>query len=293
MNTSFAKSVSPGLSGKEETSVKDKLSKIRAKLRSGARLSGEEKEVLRANDPGFYQKVMELEKEAAAYEERLKKSRTRDEAEQAKTEKLGQIAADLNKEAPEYSFLRLMRMQEAERKMASTISRKPWRREIDQKKLEEERRLRKKEEEKARQRRARQKRREEAVRKEKIEKEIRQEKALEEDLLAERIEEERVQEAMEEERVLDRLEEEDITSEMMTGRAIVEEQIAKFMIAAGMMDLQATRVQVAESPELAGDPADIPPSLGSSTGYAAYRAAAYMPEFADREIEKKPYIRRA
>lgn len=295
LNTSspLSKAVGPGMFGSEEQAVREKLAKIRAKLRSGARLTAAEKNFLQSHDPQLYRKMMALEKEEAAYEERLKQCGTRDEAERAKTEKLGQIAAGLKEEDPEFSMLRLTRMQDVEKKTAFAVSKKPWQRELNQKKAEERRRIRKKEEEKARQERARRKRREEAARKEKIEEEIKQEKILKEALMADRIEEENVKADMEEQMLMERHAEEDMDSEWMIGREIVEDQIAKFMIAAGMMDLQATRLQVADSQESLEDTAAVPLSLGSSTGYAAYRAAAYMPEFAEQEEEKKPYVRRA
>lgn len=73
---------------------------------------------------------------------------------------------------------------------------------------------------------------------------------------------------------------------------MTEDQIAKFMIAAGMMDAKATKVQVPDTAEVPPESPSVPASLGSTRGYAAYRAAAYMPELEGRE-EKKPYIRKA
>lgn len=293
-NGPLGKVLSAGMLGSEDKAVKEKLAKIRAKLRSGARLTGEEKNFLQTHDPQLYRKITALEKEEAAYEERLKKCSTRDEAERAKTEKLGQIAADLKQEDPEFSMLRLTRMQDVEKKTAIAVSRKPWQRELNQKKLEERRRIRKKKEEKARQERARKKRREEAIRKEKIEEELRQEKIWKEELMADRIEEENVKADIEEQMLMEQQEAEDLETEWRIGREIVEDQIAKFMIAAGMMDLQATRLQVSDSQENLEETVVLPPSLGSSTGYAAYRAAACMPEFeAQKEEEKKLRVRRA
>ena len=83
-----------------------------------------------------------------------------------------------------------------------------------------------------------------------------------------------------------------VASEIMTGEEMTEEQIAKFMIAAGMMDTRATRIQIPDTSEEV-PASSLPPSLGNTTRYAAYRAAVYMPELVEMEEEKKPYVRRA
>lgn len=291
LNASSVKAVYPGMQSNEETAVQEKLGKIRAKLRAGARLTTAEKNFLRKHDPQLYLKVMALEQEAAAYEERLKRCHTRDDAERIKTQKLAEMAADLKKEDADYLMIRLNQMKEAEKKTSAIVSRKPWQRDLDKKQMEERKRIKKKEEKAAKKKRAQKKRREEAARKEKMEEEIRKEAAQKK-----KIEEERL---MKEKAAADELEEkqmemrqETVLSELMTGEEMTEEQIAKFMIAAGMMDMRATRIQVPDTAdEIPVSPA--PPSLGNSTGYAAYRAAVYMPELAELEEEKKPYIRRA
>ena len=73
--------LSSGMKSSEEMAVQEKLGKIRAKLQSGARLTGAEKEYLKKHDPQLYSKVMALEEEEEAYAERLKQSRTRNDAE--------------------------------------------------------------------------------------------------------------------------------------------------------------------------------------------------------------------
>ena len=69
-----------------------------------------------------------------------------------------------------------------------------------------------------------------------------------------------------------------IAAELMASEVMNEERIAKYMIAAGMMDNQATKIQM---PNVLPDaePVAAPLSLGSSRGFAAYKAAADLPEF--------------
>ena len=127
LNTSFLDALNPGKrTSEDEAAVQKKLGTIRAKLRSGSRLSGAEKEYLRKHDLQLYKKVAALEEEQAAYEERLKKCHTRDEAERVKTEKLGEMAADLDRQDAEYVLVRLTQIRETEKKLASLVARKPW-----------------------------------------------------------------------------------------------------------------------------------------------------------------------
>lgn len=299
--------LSLGMKSSEEMAVQEKLGKIRAKLQSGARLTGAEKEYLKKHDPQLYSKVMALEEEEEAYAERLKQSRTRNDAERAKTEKLAELAANMKKEDAAYMLARLNRMREVEKKLASVILRKPWQQELDRKRLEIYKKNRKKEDEKikkkkaekkrreeaARKKRAEEKRREEAYRKKKMEEKIRQEAAQKEAIRRQMIEREKVKELMEERQLEEERIEDSVVSERMTESEMSAEQIAKFMIAAGMMDEKAKEVRAFGQAEGLEDSIPSVPSLGSSSGYAAYRAAAYMPELADQQKEKKSCIRRA
>lgn len=293
LNASFARAISPGMQSKENAAVQEKLGKIRAKLKAGAKLTAEEKNFLRKHDPQLYLKVIALEQEQAAYEERLKKCRTRDDAERIKTQKLAELASDMKKEEAEYQLIRLNQMKEAEKKTASVVARKPWRKDLDKKQLEDYKKAKAREDKKIRKKKAEKKRREEAARKKRMEKERQLEEALEKEMRERLIEEERVEAIENEEKGMEMREEERIASERMTAEAITEERIAKFMIAAGMMDHQATRIQMpnpllddAEAPE-------VPLSLGSSSGYAAYKAAVDLSSFHEKEEEKKVYVRRA
>ena len=285
--------LSPGMKSSEEMAVQEKLGKIRAKLQSGARLTGAEKEYLKKHDPQLYSKVMALEEEEEAYAERLKQSRTRNDAERAKTEKLAELAANMKKEDAAYMLARLNRMREVEKKLASVILRKPWQQELDRKRLEIYKKNRKKEDEKIKKKKAEKKRREEAARKKKAEEKRREEAAQKEAIRRQMIEREKVKELMEERQLEEERIEDSVVSERMTESEMSAEQIAKFMIAAGMMDEKAKEVRAFGQAEGTEDSIPSVPSLGSSSGYAAYRAAAYMPELADQQKEKKSCIRRA
>ena len=307
LDASPAQALSPGMKSGEETAVQEKLGKIRAKLQAGARLTGAEKEYLRKHDPQLYSKVMALEEEEEAYAERLKQSRTRNDAERAKTEKLAELAANMKKEDAVYMLARLNRMREVEKSLASVILQKPWQQELDRKRLEIYKKNRKKEDEKIKKRKAEKKRREEAARKKKAEKKrreetyrkkkmeekIRQEAAQKEAIRRQMIEREKVKALMEERQLEEEHIEDSVVSELMTESEMSAEQIAKFMIAAGMMDEKAKEVRAFSQAEGPEDSIPSVPSLGNSSGYAAYRAAAYMPELAEQQKEKKFCIRRA
>ena len=55
------------------------------------------------------------------------------------------------------------------------------------------------------------------------------------------------------------------------------------------MDEKAMEIRVSGQEETSDDSVPSAPSLGSTSGYAAYRAAAYMPELAEQEKEKILY----
>lgn len=292
LHASFAKAISSRGKSSDETAVQAKLGKIRAKLKAGARLTSAEKEFLKKHDPQLYMKVMALEQEQAAYEDRLKKCRTRDDAERIKTQKLAEMASNLSKEDAEYLMIRLNQMKEAEKKMASIVTRKPWQKDLDKKQLEARKKAKAKEDKEIRKRKAEKKRREEAARKKKMEEKMQQEAALKKEMTEELIEEKMLETEEQEERGMEMRQKEIIAAELMASEVMNEERIAKYMIAAGMMDNQATKIQM---PNVLPDaePVAAPLSLGSSRGFAAYKAAVDLPEFQEKETENKPYVRRA
>ncbi len=292
LNASFTKAVSSGTKSNDEMAIQRKLGKIRAKLRSGARLTSEEKEFLKKHDPKLYSKVIALEREQAAYEERLKTCRTRDDAERIKTEKLAEITANIKEEDVEYMMIRLTQMRASEKKMAPSVSRKPWLRDLEQKRREAHKKAMEKEAKKIKKQKAQKKRREEAARKKKMEEKIQKEAALKEKIREQIMEGNKLEEIINEQKQEEKRTAELVASEIMTGEEMTEEQIAKFMIAAGMMDTRATRIQIPDTSEEV-PASSLPPSLGNTTRYAAYRAAVYMPELVEMEEEKKPYVRRA
>ena len=80
-NNSLFKVLSSKKSPDNRAAIRRKLERIRHKLRSGARLTPAEKEFLRRYAPQLYEQAMAIERERAAYEERLKKCRTEEELE--------------------------------------------------------------------------------------------------------------------------------------------------------------------------------------------------------------------
>lgn len=69
---------------------------IYSKLYNGKKLTAEEMEYLRQNDPAAYQKAKEVEMEKARYERDLKKCRTKEEVERLKTAYIGEKMARVN-----------------------------------------------------------------------------------------------------------------------------------------------------------------------------------------------------
>lgn len=101
--------------------------------------------------------MLKLEREQAAYEERLKRCRTRDEVEQVKNERFQEVTAASKEQSTEETIAQYNRMQAAEKNVASEIRRKPWqsdldrkKRKIDRQKEEREKRVREKKEQQKR-----------------------------------------------------------------------------------------------------------------------------------------------
>lgn len=140
VNGLAAKKISTDSSGDNERAIQKKLAKIKAKISAGARLTGAEKAFLRKHAPKLYLEYLKMERDQAAYKERLKRCRTRDDVERVKVEKLREIAAASKDQEVEETLGQLSRMYAAEKNVSSEIRRKPWQSEIDQKKAREARR---------------------------------------------------------------------------------------------------------------------------------------------------------
>ncbi len=293
LHDSFMQAVCQGLTDNKETAVQEKLAGIRAKLSAGSRLSGAEKEYLRKHDPQLYMKVTELEREQDAYEDRLKKCRTRDDAERAKLEKLAELSVSMKEEDAEYMIIRYAQMREIEKKTALLVAQKPWQQELDKKRLETYKKNREREDKKIKEKKAKQRRREKEERKKKIQEKIQQESLRKEEIRKQMLEEEKVKELVEENREEEERVNAAVVSELTAGREMTAEQVAKCMIAAGMMDKWVMEVRMPGAEEPFADSAPSVPSLGNTSGYAAYRAAVCMPEIENQEEEKNSYIRRA
>ena len=157
VHASSGKGIGSDQEKEQERAIQKKLNKIKAKLRAGARLTGAEKAFLRKHAPKLYLEMLKLEREQAAYEERLKRCRTRDEVEQVKNERFQEVAAASKEQSTEETIAQYNRMQAAEKNVASEIRRKPWqsdldrkKRKIDRQKEEREKRVREKKEQQKR-----------------------------------------------------------------------------------------------------------------------------------------------
>lgn len=83
----------------EAEQKKQKLNSIKAKLKSGMRLSNQELAYLKENNPQLYEKVMDSYREREAYKKKLEKCKTKDEVSRLQTETLSQIASELSSAA--------------------------------------------------------------------------------------------------------------------------------------------------------------------------------------------------
>ncbi|ONI46882.1 hypothetical protein AN644_02320 [Candidatus Epulonipiscium fishelsonii] len=70
------------------------LSSIHSKLKSGAILTDEEKEYLKANSPEMYEEAMEIEKEREEMKEKLEKAKSKKDVEKIYSEKMQQFATE-------------------------------------------------------------------------------------------------------------------------------------------------------------------------------------------------------
>lgn len=138
-NTSSLKKIGSDREKEEERVIQKKLSKIKAKLRAGARLTAAEKAFLRKHAPKLYLELLKIEREQAAYEERLRRCRTKDEVERVKNEKFQEVTKASKEQGMEEAIAQYNRMQAAEKNVASEICRKPWQSELDRKKRKIER----------------------------------------------------------------------------------------------------------------------------------------------------------
>lgn len=130
--TSIFKTLAPEKKKTSDAEVKKRIAKIKTKLKSGAKLGAGDKAFLRKHAPELYRKVLALEKEREAYEERLKECKTRDEVEEAKLQKKGEMSSTMKDTDPEFAMIRMAQMTAAESDAAPSVKQKPWQYEVEQ-----------------------------------------------------------------------------------------------------------------------------------------------------------------
>lgn len=79
----------------EEDRGKEKLWNIRSKMDAGGKLTKEERDYLQANDPEAYQELENQEREQKAYEQALKRCKTKEDVRRLKASRLGASMARL------------------------------------------------------------------------------------------------------------------------------------------------------------------------------------------------------
>ena len=94
---SLFREVSSDKTSKSRAAIRRKLERIRHKLMAGGRLTAEEKAFLRRYAPALYDLAMAMERERAAYEERLKNCRTKEEADRIMMEDFNAAMAGIEK----------------------------------------------------------------------------------------------------------------------------------------------------------------------------------------------------
>lgn len=278
----------------DQAAIRKKLGKIRAKLRSGARLTSAEMAFLRKHDKRLYMEAVAVERERVEYEQRLKSCRTREEAEKVRAEKENALSTAAGEEGSDSALIRMAQMRSAEKAVMPVVKNKPRQHELYMKK-EKARREKARREEKIRQQKEREKQRKKAARKKKIQQEILEEARQEKEILAQIQEEQYLDEMQEERMQMTEIQREEAAVyhqvyQPQEETELTDAQIIKMMTAAGMLDHGAMELRVTD---VAGETV-IPEGTKKKAprGYAAYRAAADMPESIAQE-GRKVYIRRA
>lgn len=187
---SLFREVSSDKTSKSRAAIRRKLERIRHKLMAGGRLTAEEKAFLRRYAPALYDLSMAMERERAAYEERLKNCRTKEEADRIMMEKMAQMGSAREEDA-ETKIMRMAQIKAAEKATAAAVNKKPSQVEKDKKKQKEEQ-----ERIEAKRKRDRKKAARERREKERVEKELRQEEYEEEERLKEKQENQYVEKEM-------------------------------------------------------------------------------------------------
>ena len=138
-NKTLLQEVSSDTPSKNRAAIRRKLARIRQKLMAGGRLTAEEKAFLRRYAPKLYEQAMAMERERAAYEERLKRCRTKEEAERVKNEKMMEMAEGEDEDR-ELQMMRMAQTKAAEDDAAPAVNRKPSQVEQEKKRIQEEKR---------------------------------------------------------------------------------------------------------------------------------------------------------
>lgn len=132
----FVQTITRNKGGLSKSQIQKKLQKIKNKLKSGARLTGEEKAFLREHAPELYRKVIALERERAAYEEQLKAAKTREEAENIRMNRMTMEVATGEKKDVEFVMIRMAQLQAAEAETKMIVLSKPRKHEQDRQRRE-------------------------------------------------------------------------------------------------------------------------------------------------------------
>ncbi|MCI8342355.1 MAG: hypothetical protein HFE62_03985 [Firmicutes bacterium] len=118
-----------GNSGK--AGIYEKVRKLKEKLKTGGRLTMEEKEFLRQNTPEIYKKIEEAERERDSHAARLRACKTKEEMERVKASKKSEIMASMADRSGDFDMVEIRTAQtNAAASEVSSMS-KPHKRDIE------------------------------------------------------------------------------------------------------------------------------------------------------------------
>lgn len=125
LNSSLIEAMKPQEKEYSLEEIQKKVEDMKSKLRSGGRLTPQEKEFLSKNAPDVYSEVISIEKERDAFSVRLRACKTKQEAESVKMGQVTQILASTNKENADFGTIRIAQMDAAVAELGSFLKELP------------------------------------------------------------------------------------------------------------------------------------------------------------------------
>lgn len=125
LNSSLIEAMKPQEKEYTQEEIQQKVEDMKSKLRSGRRLTPQEKEFLSKNAPDVYSDVIAVEKEREAFSARLRACKTRQEAESVKASQVSQILASTTKDKADLGVIRIAQMDAAVSELSGYLQELP------------------------------------------------------------------------------------------------------------------------------------------------------------------------